>query len=161
MNNGHLDLTITLAELDALDFYDYFQCYQQTDETQLYYNKNNSSIWQMFDEAPEWVHDLSKKIPQVFDHHVVSVIKILPGNTIPLHKDYHYKLRTQHNVQSGLSYRYLVFLEDWKSGHYFELENKPIIGWKAGDWIRFSNEEWHIAGNMGVEPFYTAQVTVV
>ena len=160
MNNGHIDLSITHADLEALEFTDYFQCYQQTLETQLYYNPLNSSIWQMFEESPKWVHDLATKVPQVFDHHVVSVIKLLPGHTIPLHRDHHYKLRQLHNAE-GLSYRYLVFLEDWKSGHYFELVNKPITGWKAGDWVRFSNEDWHIAGNMGVEPFYTAQVTVV
>lgn len=159
MIEGHIDLSIGKSELDALKFTDYFACYTQTPETELYYTPENSSIWQMFhEESPEWVHDLSKQIPQDFEHYVVSVINIPPGQTIPYHKDKHYMLQKQYGV--GDTWRYLIFLEDWKPGHYFEIYNRPYTKWQAGNWIKFHQRDWHIAANVGFEPFYSAQVTV-
>jgi hypothetical protein len=159
MITGNIRLDITAKVLKNLYFTDYFACYTQTPETQKYFISANSSVWQMFDEeSPQWVHNLSKKIPQDFTHYVASVLKIMPGNTIPYHKDKHYWLQKKYGV--GETWRYLIFLEDWKAGHYFEIYNQPIVKWKAGDWIKFHRHDWHIAGNMGVEPFYSAQITV-
>ena len=75
---GHFDIDIPLAQLENIRYDDYFQCYKQY-EIEKYYTEHNSSIWQMFDESPQWVHDLSKKIPQDWDECVVSTIKIDPG----------------------------------------------------------------------------------
>jgi len=119
---GKLDIDVTNKMLNDLKFVDYFQCYRQYDKLHHYYTEGNSSIWQMFDESPQWVHDFAKQLPQDFDHHVVSVIKIDPGQTIP---------------------------------------HQPFTKWSAGEWVKFGNDDWHIAGNMGDEPFYSAQVTVL
>ena len=156
---GHFDISIPKAQLDNIRFEDYFQCYQQYEALEEYYNEHNSSIWQMFEESPQWVHDFANKIPQGFEHHVVSVIKILPGNTIPHHVDKHFKLKQEHG--EGESYRYLIFLEDWKRGHYYEVHDQPFVKWRKGDWVKFGIDDWHLAGNMGDEPFYSAQVTVL
>ena len=157
---GHIDnFGITHDQMSQLNFDDYFQCYQQTPAIEKYYTKHNSSIWQMFETAPQWVHDLALKIPQNYDHHVVSVINIEPGQTIPHHVDKHFKLKQEHG--EGESYRYLIFLEDWKRGHYYEVHDQPFVKWRAGDWVKFGIDDWHIAGNMGEEPFYSAQVTVL
>jgi len=156
---GHLDLPVTIEEqLSSLEFHDHFQCYQQTPATLLYYVSENSSIWQMFDDSPAWIHDLATKVPQDFIHHEVSVIKIMPGNTIPVHQDKHFLLQKKYGV--GETWRYLIFLEDWKSGHYFEISGEPIVNWKAGDWVKLHRSQWHLGGNMGEQPFYSAQVTV-
>lgn len=156
---GNINLKISAQDIQSLQFSDKIQCYQQTYESVVYYNEYNSSIYQMFDESPQWVHDLAEQIPQDFKHHVVSVIRVDPGQTIPCHRDKHYMLRKEFNLD-GTTWRYLIFLEDWKSGHYFEIENVPYVGWAAGDWIKFSNDQWHLGGNMGSYPFYSAQVTV-
>ena len=158
MITGNLTLPSDMC-LNLLSFKDHFQCYQQVPETVKYYTKENSSIWQMFDEeCPQWIHDLSKMVPQDFDHSVVSVINIPPGQTIPLHVDKHYILQKQYG--EGNTWRYLIMLEDWKSGHYFEYNNQPLVNWKAGDYIKIPRDQWHLAGNMGIHPFYSAQVTV-
>ena len=146
-------------DLEALRWQDHAQCYQQTNETQAFYNQHNSSIWQMFDESPAWVHELAGLIPQDFRHHVVSVIKIDPGNTIPCHQDRHYIL--QQKFGAGETWRYLIFLEDWHSGHYFEIYGRPVVSWQRGDYIKFHRREWHLGGNMGIQPFYSAQITVL
>jgi len=155
---GNIKLTVTKQQLDMLDFKDYFACYRQTAEVEKYYHEHNSSIWQMFDESPAWVHDLARMVPQDFSAHEVSVISIPPGQTIPYHQDKHYLLQQRHGP--GDTWRYLIFLEPWQSGHYFELDGRPIINWQTGDWIKFHRSLWHLAGNMGTTPFYTAQVTV-
>lgn len=156
---GHIDIDVSLDMLDAIEYTDYFQCYQQYEALEKYYTEHNSSIWQMFEESPQWVHDLANKIPQGFDHHVVSTIKIPPGQTIPHHVDKHFKLKQQHGEGEG--YRYLIFLDDWKRGHYYEIHDKPYTQWRKGDYVKFGSDDWHIAGNMGDEPFYSAQVTVL
>ena len=159
MKQGNIHLEINREHLDNLNFTDYFDCYKQTPETEKYYTPENSSIWQMFDEeSPEWVHNLAKLVPRDFKHHVVSVIKIPPGQTIPYHQDKHYWLQEKYG--KGETWRYLIFLEDWKMGHYFEIHGKPFVQWKAGDWIKFHQKEWHLAANVGIEPFYSVQVTV-
>ena len=47
---------ITHDQMSQLNFDDYFQCYQQTPAIEKYYTKYNSSIWQMFETAPQWVN---------------------------------------------------------------------------------------------------------
>jgi len=158
MLQGQINIDITEQDLESIEFHDYSQCYQQLPEIKEYYNKHNSSIWQKFEDSPGWVHALSKIIPQDFTHHEVSVIKLPPGQTIPYHRDKHYLLQKNYGV--GETWRYLIFLEDWKNGHYFEIYGTPIVKWQRGDWIKFHRNEWHLAGNMGIVPFYSAQITV-
>jgi len=158
ITRGHIDLTVTINDLESLKFDKYFQTYQQLPEVEQYYTAHNSSIWQLLDDCPQWVHDLSQQIPKDFDHSVVSAIKIPPGQTVPCHADKHYIL--QQTYGAGDTWRYLIFLEDWKNGHYFEIGGQPIVNWKAGDWVKFHRSCWHLGGNMGLKPFYSAQVTV-
>lgn len=157
MIKGRINLPESM-DLASLDWQDHFQCYRQLPELEQYYNQHNSSIWQMFDESPQWVHELATLVPQDFSHHEVSVIQIPPGQTVPYHADKHYLL--QKNYGEGETWRYLIMLEDWKMGHYFEIYNQPFVNWRAGDWIKIPRSEWHLAGNMGMEPFFSAQVTV-
>ena len=83
ITRGHIDLTTTANDLESLKFDEYFQTYQQLPEVEKYYTAHNSSIWQLLDDCPQWVHDLSQQLPKDFDHSVVSEIKIPPGQTIP------------------------------------------------------------------------------
>jgi kynureninase len=52
-----------------------------------------------------------------------------------------------------------VFLEDWKSGHYFEIDNVAHLNWRKGDYVLWNNDVPHFAGNFGIEPRYTMQIT--
>ena len=62
--------------------------------------------------------------PQDWDECVVSTIKIEPGKLFN-HVDKHFKLKQEHG--GGESYRYPIFLEDWKRGHYYEVhDRKPL-----------------------------------
>ena len=89
----------------------------------------------------------------------VSVIKQEPGNIIPKHRDMFYKIEQTYPFRQEEKVRANIFLEDWKSGHYFEADEEPIVKWKAGDYCLLDNTVWHRSGNFGDEPKYTAQIT--
>lgn len=113
------------------------------------------------DQCPEWVQQTAKQLLLLLGEqfsYVVSIIKIDPGNTVPNHVDAHFKVQEKFGI--GATARYLIMLEDWKIGHYYEIHAQPYTKWRAGDWVRFSPNDWHLAGNMGDEPFYSMQVTV-
>jgi quercetin dioxygenase-like cupin family protein len=161
INYGHLNIDVNPAELVQLNFVDLHECYRQYELLNQYYNKNNSSIWQMFDEeCPQWTFDIAKNLVASFNEskYVVSMVKIAPGNTIPNHKDAHFIIQEKYG--KGNTARYLIMLEDWKMGHYYEIHCQPYVKWRAGDWVKFDKDDWHLAGNMGDEPFYSMQVTV-
>ena len=159
---GHLDIEVQSDQLRDLNFFELHECYRQYEMLDQYYNKHNSSIWQMFDyDCPQWLWDIAKNLLVSLDDHadfVVSVIKLDPGNTVPNHVDAHFKVQEKYG--KGKTARYLIMLEDWKTGHYYELQQQPYVKWRAGDWTKFEQDDWHLAGNMGDEPFYSMQVTV-
>ena len=56
-------------------------------------------------------------------------------------------------------YRAIVFLEDWSSGHYSEINGNPFVGWRAGDCLVWRYDTPHMAANLGDLPRYTLQIT--
>lgn len=88
------------------------------------------------------------------------IYRMTPGTVMPEHKDFYKKYRSLYNVEdSNHIVRIVVFLEDWKSGHYFEIENNPIVNWKRGDYVMWKNDTPHMAANIGNENRYTLQIT--
>lgn len=157
---GKINLDIKSDDLNSLVFTDYQKCYTQYKTLEKYYNEYNSSVYQMFDEdVPMWAKELVNKISYSFKHYVVSLIKINPGQTVPHHLDKHFKIKEKYG--DGKTDRFLIFLENWKRGHYFEIQDQPYIKWNCGDWVKFGPDDWHIGGNMGDEPLYLAQITVL
>jgi hypothetical protein len=62
-------------------------------------------------------------------------------------------------VHSSEVYRAIVFLEDWQSGHYFEIDNIGVVNWCAGDYYLWNGDAPHAASNIGIDPRYTLQIT--
>jgi hypothetical protein len=83
------------------------------------------------------------------------------GTILPVHGD----LYVRYIDFAGLTgqehrlRRAIVFLEDWKSGHYFEGQGQPVVNWKAGTVMEWSYDTPHMAANIGLEPRYTLQIT--
>tara|TARA_Y100001980_G_scaffold46239_1_gene29249 strand:- start:3016 stop:3528 length:513 start_codon:yes stop_codon:yes gene_type:complete len=87
--------------------------------------------------------------------------KANPGHVIPQHTD-HFKFYAIHfGIPKEKVRRRIVFLEDWKSGHYFQLKNKPYVQWTQGDYVEWGCNDSHLGGNFGNEVRYTLQITGV
>jgi len=52
-----------------------------------------------------------------------------------------------------------VFLDDWQSGHYFDVDDTPVLQWRAGEGVVWENHTPHSAANVGVTNRYTLQIT--
>ncbi len=156
---GHIDIegNVTKKDLDSLKFKEEVICYKQIPILEKYYDENNSKIYEIFEnDVPTWMMDISNHLEKDWDYTYHSILKVPPGQTIPYHKDKHYKIQNKYG--KGDTFRYWIALEDWKSGHYFDVNDEPFLNWKKGDYVKFSSE-WHTGGNMGREPKYVAQIT--
>jgi hypothetical protein len=90
-----------------------------------------------------------------------SYYRMMPGTILPTHQDLYKKYIELFNLQ-GLEhtiYRAVIFLEDWKPGHYFEGNDQPMVQWQAGDVVEWWYDTPHMAANIGAEPRYTLQIT--
>jgi hypothetical protein len=90
-----------------------------------------------------------------------SYYRMTTGTILPVHSDLYVRYVQLFNLQ-GQEHRIrrvIVFLEDWKSGHYFEGAEKPVTQWHAGDAIEWVYDTPHMAANLGLEPRYTLQIT--
>lgn len=84
-----------------------------------------------------------------------------PGTIMPEHRDTYkrYKELNELNPSSTNICRLIVFLNDWESGHYFEVADSPAVNWKSGEYIMWDYDTPHIAANIGRTNRYTLQIT--
>jgi len=90
-----------------------------------------------------------------------SYYRMNTGTVLPTHSDLYVKYikifglqGQEHSIR-----RAVVFLEDWKSGHYAEYMDQPCVGWTSGQVMEWSYDTPHMAANLGLEPRYTLQIT--
>ena len=102
--------------------------------TKYFYPENWSNVGLMFDKAN-------------------------PGHVIPQHTD-HFKFYAIHfGIPKEKVRRRIVFLEDWKSGHFLEFDKKPHTHWKANEGFVFNSLVTHLSANAGLEDKYTLQIS--
>ncbi len=111
--------------------------------------------FQTFTPNIEWLETFARN---KFSKYTISLLKQEPNMLIPKHTDTYYKFKKKFNVK-GKVYRANIFLQDWKPGHYFEVNGRPFVKWKAGQYILLDQSKPHRSGNFGVVNKYTAQVT--
>jgi quercetin dioxygenase-like cupin family protein len=123
-----------------------------------HYDNHNTKLYHVFDVAPQEILSFAEQNFQ--KNYSIAMIKQLPGQFIPRHKDKHYKYKSKNkNFDKKKISRYCIFLEDWKPGHYLEYDDKPIDPWKKGDIIVIEQGVYHRSVNAGTTPKYTAQIT--
>ena len=120
-----------------------------------WYGDHNTVHWQVFDRAPEYVNKTARENFVVFS---TSMLKQMPGMFFPEHTDTHYKFKQKHRVTGGIV-RWCIFLQDWQPGHYFDINQQPIVNWKKGDYVEIKEGDLHRGSNSGNVPKYTAQIT--
>jgi hypothetical protein len=119
------------------------------------FTDKNTQYYQSFDLPTEF-HDFAKTI---FTEYSLSVIKQMPGQTIPEHFDTFYQFSQKNNCSKEQVCRLNFFLEEWKSGHYFELLGEPFTKWRKMNFKVIRYGQLHLSGNMGLLPKYTMQIT--
>lgn len=111
---------------------------------------------------PDWCNSVIAEIKNQLNISNVScsLYRMPPGTIMPEHKDAYLNYKKIFELDDvNKICRVLVFLEDWKSGHYFEVSDNPVIRWKSGDYYMWFGETPHIAANIGRENRYTMQIT--
>ena len=127
--------------------------YPQTE----FYTDANTKMYECFDVAPKAVIDFADKH---FFKYTLTMIKQPPAQFVPEHKDKYYLFQKKHKLENNKDIvRYCIFLEDWKPGHYFEMDEKSIVGWSAGDITVLRPGIYHRSANTGTQFKYTAQIT--
>lgn len=158
--NFNFDYSIFLEnkhkeEWSVLDYH------QQKESKQLpaTYVKSNTKINQIFWNTETVDFD---KIGSALGMEVytVATIKQMPGNILPWHRDHLFKITQEHpDVKREKIVRANIFLEDWKIGHILQIEQEVISHWQKGTGYIWSNNVYHLSGNLGLEDKYTLQVS--
>jgi hypothetical protein len=91
----------------------------------------------------------------------VAYYRMHTGTVMPEHQDLYKRYIQVFGLQGQEQSirRAIVFLEDWKSGHYLEIDGSPVVGWNAGDVVEWHYDTPHMAANIGLDPRYTLQIT--
>jgi hypothetical protein len=116
-------------------------------------------MYDMKNPEPHWMQlDQFRKVFN-FENLSWSFYRMTPGDILPEHVDTFARFKKVYNTSNYVIVRALVMMEDWQPGHYLDLDGKPIVGWKAGDWSLWSETAPHTAANIGSVDRYTLQLT--
>jgi len=135
--------------------------------------KEDITLWRQQGYSQKYftgeMYDMKKQLPDwtapffsIFEGKNVglSFYKMDTCNILPYHRDTYNYYKTLFNIENPNDiWRAVIFLEDWKPGHIFEIDNVPITQWKAGEWVLWQYDTPHMAANLGLDPRYTAQLT--
>lgn len=159
---GHLNLDF---DIDEIKSFNYTKSPLNLEEETLWKSGNYSGMTfggELYDNTnyiPSWVEKASEKLG--LKDCGYSFYRMTPNSIIPTHKDHFLKYTKIFNKDIKEVVRAIIFLEDWKSGHSFEIEDYQVANWRAGDYCLWSYEAPHFAANIGVEDRYTLQITGV
>jgi hypothetical protein len=91
----------------------------------------------------------------------IAFYRMRTGTVMPVHSDLYRRYielfdleGREHTIK-----RALLLLEDWKSGHYLEVDNRAYTNWQAGDVVEWVYSTPHMAANLGLEDRYSLQIT--
>jgi hypothetical protein len=150
-DNGFKDLpytkqSVTQEEVDdwVSKGYDYVKSYTGS----MYDNRN---------PMPDWVQSLKGLLD--FKNLTFTFYKMDTLEIMPEHVDHFRTYLRLHNAEYKNVVRILVMLEDWKPGHYLEIDGVGIVNWIAGDYFVWDSDVPHAASNVGVDPRYTLQIS--
>ena len=122
-----------------------------------YVKSFSGSMYDNRNPMPEWIDTIEHAFGmynQTYTFYRMDTLEIMP-----VHSDHFSTYSRLFNVPPEKVHRVVLMLEDWKPGHYFELDGVGYVNWKAGDWFMWSGDTPHAASNIGIEPRYTLQVT--
>ena len=117
-------------------------------------------LYDMRQPEPTWMAYFRHWLP--LRYFSWSVYRMTPGTVLPEHSDTYGKFREIYDVTpDAVIRRYVIFLEDWQSGHYCEIDDAPVVNWTQGKGVFWNGDTPHIAANIGRTDRYTLQITGV
>lgn len=128
---------------------------------QMGYDYVKSFTGMMYDNRnpmPNWVSKFAQHFTE-FKDLTYTFYKMRTLDIMPPHADHYRTYCKLFNADYLNVCRILVMMEDWKPGHYLEVDSVGIINWKAGDYYIWENNCSHAAANIGVDDRYTLQIT--
>ncbi len=130
--------------------------------TQGYQSKICGDLSDMRHRLPSWNHRFIEYYDDLGWKDIgCAYYRMTTGTVMPVHGDLYRRYIELFNLQGQehTIQRAIVFLEDWKSGHYFEIMGHPVVNWSAGTVVQWNYDAPHMAANIGLEPRYTLQIT--
>ena len=127
-----------------------------------YHDKFTGDMCDMRKPQPSWNDQIIRHFSELGWQDIgTSYYRMATGTVLPEHVDTYERYINLFNLKGkeDTIRRAVVFLEDWKPGHYLEVDEKPILEWSAGDYIIWSKKTPHMAANIGLEYRYTLQIT--
>ena len=106
---------------------------------------------------PDWVIAVSSELG--LENCGYVFYKMQTNDIMPEHVDHFNTYCKVFGVERNNVYRAVVFLEDWSSGHYFEIDKFAICNYKKGDYVLWHADVPHAASNIGTSDRYTLQIT--
>ena len=120
----------------------------------------SGSMYDSTNPMPKWVHLIGKAIygsNEASCGYVLYCMKT--GEIMPRHTDHYETYSRVFGINRDNIMRTLMFLEDWRPGHYFDIGNSTQMPWYAGDYWCWSADVPHSASNIGTEVRWTLQIT--
>jgi len=82
------------------------------------------------------------------------------GCVVPPHVDHFINYTKYYKIEDRTKIlRTLIFLEDWKFGHYFKADDTSFTHWRTMDYVAWSHDTIHSGSNTGDDIMYTLQIT--
>lgn len=107
---------------------------------------------------PQWTNKLIDFFG--FRNSGTSFYRMGPGKILPYHSDTYLKYVKYHKITEVKKiHRVVIFLEDWKPGHIFEVDGHPVYNYSKGTYVLWQNDTPHLAANIGIHDRYTLQIT--
>lgn len=122
-----------------------------------YVKSFSGSMYNNSNEIPHWVNRFDKMFDlnnMTYNFYKMSQLEIMPE-----HVDHFQTYMRLFNVEYKNIRRVLIMLEDWKPGHYLEIDGVGVVNWIAGDYFIWDSDVRHAAANIGTEDRYTLQIT--
>lgn len=108
-------------------------------------------------EIPKWANSIADQLN--FKNPGFVFYKMETNDIMPMHSDHFNTYCELFNVEPSDVWRAVIFLEDWKPGHYFDIDNHAVVNYTAGCYVIWNNDVKHSAANIGIEDRYTLQIT--
>ena len=121
------------------------------------HNQYSGDIYRCIDWKPAWANGIADEIG--LQNCGFTFYRMKQLDIRPQHVDHFANYSNIYNVSQQDVCRAVVFLQDWKVGHYLDLNNTGYVNWTAGDYVLWQSTVVHSAANIGIDYRYTLQIT--